>query len=104
MSGFSRQGLSSPACSAAALSACSSGGSPNAASILKSNGYTQVSTSQLNTQVNSLPAADVSSAAVGVSTSDSSEFQLVMVLTSNGVSQASSGLSAEESKAQAAGV
>jgi hypothetical protein len=90
--------------SAAALSACSSGGSPNAASILKSNGYTQVSTSQLNTQVNSLPAADVSSAAVGVSTSDSSEFQLVMVLTSTGVSQASSGLSAEESKAQAVGV
>ena len=46
----------------------------------------------------------MSSAAVGVSTSDSSEFQLVMVLTSKGVSEASSGLSAEQTKAQAAGV
>ena len=90
--------------SAVTVSACSSGGSPNAASILKSDGYTQVSTSQLNSQVKSLPAADVSSAAVGVSTSNSSEFQLVMVLTSKGVSEASSGLSAEQSKAQAAGV
>lgn len=90
--------------SAATLTACSSGGSPDAGSILKSNGYTQVSTSQLNSQVNSLPAADVSSAAVGVSTSNSSEFQLVMVLTSKGVSDASSGLSAEETKAQTAGV
>ena len=90
--------------SAATVTACSSGGSPDAASILKSDGYTQVSTSQLNSQVKSLPAADVSSTAVGVSTSNSSEFQLVMVLTSKGVSETSSGLSAEESKAQAAGV
>jgi hypothetical protein len=90
--------------SAAAVTACSSGGSPDAASILKSDGYTQVSTSQLNSQVTSLPAADVSSAAVGVSTSNSSEFQLVMVLTSKGVSEASPGLSAEQGKAQAAGV
>ena len=90
--------------SAAAVTACSSGGSPDAASILKSDGYTQVSTSQLNSQVTSLPAADVSSAAVGVSTSNSSEFQLVMVLTSKGVSEASPGLSAEQGKAQAVGV
>ena len=90
--------------SAATVAACSSGGSPDAASILKSDGYPQVSTSQLNSQVKAIPAADVSSAAVGVSTSNSSEFQLVMVLTSKGVSDASSGLSAEESKAQAAGV
>lgn len=46
----------------------------------------------------------MSSAAVGVSTSDSSKFQLVMVLTPKGVSGASSGLNAEQGQAKTAGV
>jgi hypothetical protein len=90
--------------SAASLTACSSGGTPDAASVLKSDGYTQISSSGLSNQINALPKADVSSAAAGVSTSDSSQLQLVMILTPTGVSAANSGMSAEKSKAKAAGV
>jgi hypothetical protein len=73
----------------------------SAASILEANGYTQISSPAVTNQLRALPAAEVSSAAGGVNSSNSNELQIVFVLTPLGASKASSSptLSNEVSKA-----
>lgn len=90
--------------SAASVTACGGGGSPSAASILTSDGYRQISTSELSKVWNSLPSGDVSSSAVGVSTGNSSEARVVFVLTSQGVRGVSSDLATGQSESRAAGI
>jgi hypothetical protein len=57
----------------------------NATSILKGNGYTPISVPGVSG--NAIPASDTSSWAVGVSNSNSSQYEFVVVLTALGTQQ-----------------
>jgi hypothetical protein len=93
--------------SVAGLSACGGGGTPDATSILQSNGYTPVSLSSLGASADaltsSLPSGDVSSSAVGVK---GSEYQFVIVATPQGQQDITNTgqLQNEENSASAVGV
>jgi hypothetical protein len=91
----------------AAVAACGSSGPPNATSVLQSNGYTPVTSSSLSPSAlaSSVGAGNVSSAAIGVSTSNGSEYQMVMVLTPAALSQGTpADITTMESQAASAGV